>query len=100
MPAFFHRMCAGAALAAGLSISLPAQDVTHSTPIEVIHGKPFVKVMINGKGPFRFVIDTGTGGEAFVTAELAAQLGLPSAGQVRLSDPSGQGGQRVPMVAI
>jgi predicted aspartyl protease len=100
MPAFFHRICAGAALAAGLGILLPAQGVTHSVPIDVIHGKPFVKVTINGKGPFRFVIDTGTGGEAFVSAELAEQLGLPATGQARLSDPSRQGGQRVPMVAI
>jgi hypothetical protein len=77
-----------------------AQSAPHSAPLEVIHDKPFVMVMVNGKGPFRFVVDTGTGGEAFVTAELAAQLGLPGAGQARLQDPSGQGGQRVPMVMI
>lgn len=74
--------------------------VEHSAPIEITHGKPFVNVWINGKGPFRFVVDTGTGGEAFVTAELARELGLPIAGQARLSDPSGQGGQRVPVVTI
>lgn len=56
--------------------------------------------MVDGKGPFRFVIDTGTGGDAFVTAELATRLGLPNVGQAKLSDPSRMGGKRAPMVLI
>jgi predicted aspartyl protease len=80
--------------------TVPAQTTAHSAPLDVIHGKPYVMVTVNGKGPFRFVVDTGTGGEAFVTPQLAAQLSLPPAGQARLHDPSGQGGQRVPMVRI
>ncbi len=28
-------------------------------PFELINNRPFVKVMINGQGPFRFVVDTG-----------------------------------------
>jgi len=77
-----------------------AQDGSHSSPLEIIHDKPFVMVMVNGKGPFRFVIDTGTGGEAFVSSELAAKLGIPQSGQILLNDPSGKGGQRVPMVVL
>jgi hypothetical protein len=50
-------------------------------------------VTINGKGPFRFIVDTGTGGDAIVSPELAGQLDLPIAGEARLSDPTGQGGQ-------
>jgi len=69
-------------------------------PLELRHDKPFVQVMINGKGPFRFMLDTGTGAEAVIAPELAAQLELPVAGQVRLSDPSGQGGQTVPIFLI
>jgi hypothetical protein len=65
----------------------------HSAAMEVIHGKPYVMVTVNGKGPFRFIIDTGTGGDAIITSELATQLGLPAAGEARLSDPTGQGGQ-------
>jgi len=79
---------------------LPALNATHSARLDLSHGKPFVMVTINGKGPFRFVIDTGTGGEAFVTPELADQLNLPSAGQGRLSDPSGQGSRRVQIVQL
>jgi hypothetical protein len=65
----------------------------HTAPMEVTHGKPYVRVMVNGKGPFRFLIDTGTGGDAIITTELAQVLGLPVAGEARLSDPTGKGGQ-------
>ena len=77
-----------------------AQNHEHFARLDVSHGKPFVMVTLNGKGPFRFVIDTGTGGEAFVSKELASQLTLPQIGQMRLSDPSGKGSRRVPMVTI
>lgn len=94
------RISAILALLGGVCACLPAQTNVHLTSIEVTHGKPFAMVTVNGRGPFRFVIDTGTGGEAFVTSELAEQLGLPVTGQTRLSDPSGQGGQRAPTVLI
>jgi predicted aspartyl protease len=61
--------------------------------MEVLHGKPFVTAMVNGRGPFRFILDTGTGGEAIVTPELASVLQLPAIGTTRLDDPSGESGQ-------
>ena len=85
---------------AAFGLPLAAQSDLHSAPLDIPRDKPFVEVMVNGKGPFRFVIDTGTGGEAFVTQGLAKRLGLPAIGQARLSDPSGKGGQRAPIVAI
>jgi len=96
---------ASAVIAMAVSVSLPAQlpgpaVPLHSAPIELIHDKPYVQVLINGKGPFRFIIDTGTGAEALVTPELADQLALPAAGQVRLTDPSRQGQQRTQLVLI
>src|SRR5580658_6580319 len=91
----------GASIATtGFASSAPVQESIHSVPLEIIHDKPFVMVMVNGKGPFRFVIDTGTGGEAFVTTELVARLALPQAGKIMLNDPSGKGGQKVPMVVL
>ncbi len=77
-----------------------ALAAAHSTSMEVTHGKPYVMVSINGKGPFRFMVDTGTGGDAIVTSELAAQLDLPQAGEARLNDPTGQGGQNARMRKI
>ena len=74
-----------------------APNQVHSTYMEVTHGRPYVMVTINGRGPFRFIIDTGTGGDAIVTSELAAQLDLPLVGEARLNDPTGQGGQSAPV---
>ncbi len=71
----------------------PAQTGPHTAPMEVVHGKPYVMAMVNGKGPFRFILDTGTGGDAIVTPELAALLDLPEAGMTHLNDPSGRSGQ-------
>ena len=91
-----------------LAVSLAAQTpdkpapqpATHQAPMVERYGKPYVMVTINGKGPFRFVIDTGTGGDALVTPELATELGLPTVGHATLSDPSGQGAKRAPIVQI
>jgi predicted aspartyl protease len=82
------------------ALCLPAQEPNHSAPMTERYGKPYVMVTVNGRGPFRFVIDTGTGAEAFVTPELAHELGLPSAGEAVLSDPSRLGGARVPVVLL
>jgi len=78
--------------------SIHTQDLdllnqAHSAQMEVTRGRPYVMVTINGKGPFRFIVDTGTGGDAIITSELAQQLDLPLAGQARLNDPTGQGGR-------
>jgi hypothetical protein len=97
--AIFGPLCATPASPQSTLPSLP-DDVAHVMPMEIVHGKPFVSVTINGQGPFRFVVDTGTGGEAFVTPELASQLSLPQAGQITLNDPSGQGGRKVPLVRL
>jgi hypothetical protein len=80
-------------LAALTPLTALAQSATHSAPIEVLYGKPYVMAMVNGKGPFRFILDTGTGGDAIITSELASLLELPEAGKVRLNDPSGRGGR-------
>jgi predicted aspartyl protease len=97
-----HNRCTCTILALLIvsSATLPAQNIAFCERLDLIHDKPFVMVTVNGKGPFRFVIDTGTGGQAFVSSELAQELDLPSTGRIRVSDPSRQGGQKVPMVSI
>ncbi|HWE84148.1 MAG TPA: retropepsin-like aspartic protease [Terracidiphilus sp.] len=76
----------------------PCQERAHSTQIELIHGKPFVNVTIDGKGPFRFVVDTGTNAPVIISPELANRLNLPGSGHVNMVDPSGIGEGRVPAV--
>ena len=80
------------------SVEILAQP--HSTFMEVTHGKPYVMVTVNGKGPFRFIVDTGTGGDAIISPELATELDLPQAGETRLSDPTGLGGRNAPLKRI
>jgi len=89
----------GQAAPSGTSFIYPPAPIYQAPMIER-YGKPYVMVTINGKGPFRFVIDTGTGGDALVTPELAQELGLPTVGHAMLSDPSGQGGKRAPIVLL
>jgi hypothetical protein len=82
-------------------LHLPAQNVIYSAPMTERYGKPYVMVTINGQGPFRFIIDTGTGTDAFVSPELADELHLPATGESAvIKDPSMQGGQRVPIVLL
>jgi predicted aspartyl protease len=97
------RVRPGGAMAVLLVVtafSLPAQEPVHSAPMIERYGNPFVMVTIDGKGPYRFVIDTGTGADAFVTPELADALQLPTAAGAVVNDPSGQGGKRVPIVLL
>jgi predicted aspartyl protease len=77
-----------------------AESVAIAAPIELIHDKPYVSVMVDGHGPYRFLIDTGTGTQALVSPELVQDLSLPVVGHARLTDPSGQGNQRSEIVWI
>ncbi len=73
---------------------------SHFAPIELLYDKPYVSIMVNGHGPFRFLIDTGTGAEALISPEIADELALPVVGHARLTDPSGLGEQRSDIVLI
>ncbi len=98
IPGRFGAMCAFA-LALG-AFPLSAQSSRQSAPMMERYGKPYVMVTINGRGPYRFVIDTGTGADAFISPELADELQLPTASEAMVNDPSGQGGQRAPVVLL
>jgi len=68
----YRRIGTSILLAAAFSATVAAQHPTsQSASLDFVRGRPFVMVTVNGKGPFRFVIDTGTAAEAFVTPEPA-----------------------------
>jgi hypothetical protein len=100
MPFLLRVASCGALLFVTLGSLVFAQTAKGTAHMDVVHGKPYVMVMVNGRGPFRFVVDTGTGGQAFITPELADRLQLPAIGQARLTDPSGQGEQRSQVLFI
>ena len=76
------------------------RPATYTAPLELIHDKPYVSVTVNGRGPFRFLIDTGTGGQALISPALADELALPVVGHARLTDPSGKGEQRSDIMRV
>lgn len=55
-------------------------------PFEVIDGRIYVQVMANGRGPFRFALDTGASGLGRADASLVAALGLAISPPVANSD--------------
>jgi D-alanyl-D-alanine carboxypeptidase len=57
-------------------------------PMRIINSQPAVEVMVEGEGPFLFLIDTGAAGAGVVSRELAERLDLETVGQVEIGDPS------------
>jgi Aspartyl protease len=57
-----------------------------------------VEVRINGKGPYRFALDTGAAGGGRIGRGLADQLGLKVVGQAISGDPSGKNRETVDIV--
>ena len=97
------------ALATGLGTPLCAQTIASSPAGQIITGtetaedlatgldlamRMTVPVMINGKGPFQFVVDTGAS-RTVISEELAKQLALPSAGTARLHAMGGSANVRM-----
>lgn len=97
-------LASGAVCAQRLTnIALPSHTPvvkSYQAPMIERYGKPYVMVMVNGRGPFRFVIDTGTGADVLVSPELAQVLALPEIGQVGITDPSGQGSRKATIVQM
>jgi Aspartyl protease len=72
-------------------LRVAAQDSTVATVPMVFQGPmPVVEVMINGKGPFHFTIDTGAQMKAVVDPAIINQLKIQPSGKVRGGDPSGR----------
>ena len=97
------------ALAVGLTTPLCAQTIASSPAGQIITEaqasedlatgldlamRMTVPVMINGKGPFQFVVDTGAS-RTVISEELAKQLALPSAGTARLHAMGGSANVRM-----
>lgn len=65
-------------------MELSSSEVT--LPMERFQNRPTVRVMIDGKGPYRFIFDSGAMGNVIDPA-LAEQLKLESQGEIRLGSP-------------
>lgn len=50
-------------------------------PIELINNHIYLEAMVDGKGPFRFVFDTG--GQGILNPDIAAKLGIAGSGNLQ-----------------
>jgi hypothetical protein len=82
-----------------LSTILSAEDAPNAEPMELRFGHAFVQVMVNGKGPFSFLVDTGTSGEALVCPNLIEKLSLPASGEQEIGAP-GQRPVKAPVYLV
>jgi predicted aspartyl protease len=85
-----------------LSLSaLPAATVgtvTSSTPFRLgAHNEPIVGVVINGRGPFPFILDTGST-HSSIAASLAAALDAPIVAKASVTSSLGQ--EILPVVSL
>ena len=72
---------------------------TTVVPFDLRTMRPIVEAYINGKGPYKFVVDTGASG-TMVTAALAKALKLPQIGTVLVSAPNNPNPIRAPQHRI
>lgn len=68
--------------------------------IQLVAGMPTILATVNGRGPYRFGVDTGAAGYLRVTPALAQTLGLEPVGQALAGDPSGRNPVRVPVYRV
>jgi predicted aspartyl protease len=69
-------------------------------PVARIGHQIGVQARVNGKGPFRFVIDTGSAASLRVSPRLASALHLETIGTALMSDPSGRNPKPVRLVRV
>ena len=67
----------------------PEDATSTAVPLRAIDQRMSVEVMVNGSGPFRFIVDSGAT-RTVVSRRLAILLGLPSAGTVTLHSVGGE----------
>jgi predicted aspartyl protease len=79
---------------AGLQTSAPTQEEAIISSGADAAFRMTVPVMVNGQGPFHFVIDTGAD-RTVISRETADQLALPQAGTSRLHAMGGAGQVRM-----
>lgn len=55
--------------------------------MDTTSGHPLIEASINGKGPYKFILDTGADA-VILNNELAAEIGLKPTGNTKIGDPS------------
>jgi CubicO group peptidase (beta-lactamase class C family) len=69
-------------------------------PMDVASHVPVIEAKVNGKGPFRFDVDSGFAGMMNVSHALAEKLSLPVLGEDISGDPSGKNQKTVRILHV
>lgn len=79
---------AGAAEAPGACglLAGSSEQLAVQVPFEVVDGRIYVQVGVNGRGPFRFAVDTGASGIGRADTALTSALALAPQGRATSSD--------------
>jgi hypothetical protein len=91
------------ALAAAAVLGVSAAEaarIVADLPMLFRGTSPAVNVMVNGKGPYLFLIDTGGQGQARADVSLVGRLGLAAVGQDLSGDGSGRNNRRLDRVTF
>ena len=83
--------------AAPVPASVEIPEGGTSLPMGDVGGRPTVEVMIDGKGPYTFILDTGAH-ISVIDTKLNDELALPVAPGVRAATPDGKTGPTVVMI--
>lgn len=67
-------------------VDTPEREFLVHVPFEVVDGRIYVAARVNGRGPFRFAIDTGASGIGRADTSLVTELNLNIQGQANNSD--------------
>jgi predicted aspartyl protease len=84
--------------AAEVVIALPDGEVCTDAPFTLVDNRAFADVIVNGKGPYKFVFDTGASN--VLNAELAKELALPEVAPRTQTGGAGAGTQETGLVKV
>lgn len=77
-----------------------ARSVVATLPSTPHRGMPRVNIMLNGKGPYAFAIDTGAPGPVIIDPKVVAELGLQKVGEEMMNDGSENNQYPAPVYGI
>lgn len=75
-----------APVVAACSLTIPAKTKLVEVPFTTVDGRIYVTAQVNGRGSFRFAVDTGASGIGRADATLTRELALPAANAGQTSD--------------
>jgi predicted aspartyl protease len=84
--------CSAAAAGSGAPVPQPPSSAATIVALKPFGTQPAVEVLVNGRGPYLFLVDTGASGVARIDSSVVAELRLPRVGEATGVGAMGQQG--------